>query len=90
MSELIRNGGRGSLTRQVETDYYFVKNQDIVDFTDVEGMTEDAYFSRNSGFGFTTRSVGGGGAGISAPEGWRGGGAFAPGGRRRGVVLHFS
>jgi hypothetical protein len=65
-AKLIRGGGRGSLTYQHETNYYFVENQNIVELSSVTGMTQAAFDNRNAGFGVTTKTVGGGGSAISA------------------------
>ncbi|MDP5131428.1 MAG: hypothetical protein NWQ54_11130 [Paraglaciecola sp.] len=64
---LIRNSGRGSPSSQVETHYYFVKNQDLVQFSDSSfGISVEAY-AANSILGFEfTNTIGGGGRGISA------------------------
>ena len=64
---LIRSSGRGTLSSQVETHYYFVRNQDLVQFSDrsygISTAAYDAYYS--SGFSFSN-TIGGGGRGISA------------------------
>jgi hypothetical protein len=65
-AKLIRGGGRGSLTFQHETNYYFVENQNIVELSSFTGMSQAAFDNRNTGFGVTTKTVGGGGSAISA------------------------
>ena len=63
-ARLIRNSGRGVLSEQVQTNIIFVPQSDIVEFFDgTFGMSVDAYDNR---FDFLTRTVGGGGNGISA------------------------
>jgi len=65
-AKLIRGGGRPTTTYQHETNYYFVENQNIVELSSFTGMSQAAYDIRNSGFGVTTKTVGGGGSAISA------------------------
>jgi hypothetical protein len=65
-AKLIRSGGRTTITYQHETNYYFVENQNIVELSSVTGMSQTAFDDRNTGFGVTTKTVGGGGSAISA------------------------
>jgi hypothetical protein len=65
-AKLIRSPGKTKTTFQHETNYYFVENQNIVELSSVTGMSQAAFDNRNSGFGVTTKTVGGGGSAISA------------------------
>lgn len=68
-ARLIRAGGRKRVTYQHETNYYFVENANLVELSNFTGMNADSYFGIDNGgfvFGETTKSTGGGGAGISA------------------------
>jgi hypothetical protein len=65
-ARLIRGSGRTVISYQHETNYYFVENAELVDFANYTGMSEVAYSNKDSGFGTTTRTIGGGGQGISA------------------------
>ncbi|MGQ8364545.1 hypothetical protein [Glaciecola sp. 1036] len=62
-ARLVRSSGRGSLTEQVETRYFFIEDADIVRFSDnTIGMSESAYLNRNT----FSNIIGGAGLGISA------------------------
>ncbi|MFT6910398.1 MAG: hypothetical protein ACJAS1_007127 [Oleiphilaceae bacterium] len=65
-AKLIRGVGKGSISYQHETYYYFVENQNVVELSNFTGMSQAAFDDRNTGFGVTTKTVGGGGSAISA------------------------